>query len=114
VDSGLKMEGICGWGVSPRAQGAQLSAVATQQPTCRRIALFQPSSVVLRRMCLRSRAVAATEGLPPGITNGDGTSLTSVALRRIKEEWAPSIRCAVLERIIPSNKGTTGKIDSAL
>ena len=48
VDSGLKMEGICGWGVSAMAQGAKPSALATQQPTCRRIALFEPWSAVPR------------------------------------------------------------------
>lgn len=108
MDSGLKMEGICGWGVSPKAQGAKLSALATQQPTCRRIAFFRTSSAVFGRVFPWSPVIAATEGLPAGITHTDATSLTDVAL------WAPSIRCAVPERIIPSNGGATGKIYSAL
>lgn len=83
VDSGLKMEGVCGWGGSPTAQGAKISALAAQQATCRRIAL---ASAVLGRMFSWARAVVATEGLPPGITNGNGTSLTDVAFLRSQNQ----------------------------
>lgn len=86
VDSGLKMEGVCGWGVSPTAQGAKISALAAQQATCRRIALFARASAVLGRMFSWARAVVATEGLPPAITNGNGTSLTDVTFLRSQNQ----------------------------
>jgi len=82
VASGLKIKGICGWGVSPAAQGAKISALATPRATCWRIALFELPPAHLRRMFSRSHAIAATEGLPRGITDGDGTSLTAVAFLR--------------------------------
>ena len=86
MDSGLKMQGVCGRGVSPTAQGAKISALATQQATCRRIALFELRPAGWRRVFLRSRAIAATEGLPRGVTDGDGTSLTGVTFLRSQNQ----------------------------
>lgn len=86
MDSGLKREGVCGWGVSPTAQGAKISALATPQASFLRIAHFQRPAAVLGRMLSWARAVVATEGLPPGITNGNGTSLTDVAFLRSQNQ----------------------------